>query len=162
LGLSVLATAIVALALDPVRRQLRRAAVRLVGSGRLAPYDLLAGFHPELAATGEVPQRMARLLAEATGAHAAVVVLSVNGTPVPVASWPPGAAPGANRAVLPVYHAGERLGELVLGIAAPLTPVEEKLFAGLADRAGLVLRAVALRTELAERLRDNTRRAREL
>ena len=36
------------------------------------------------------------------------------------------------------------------------------MFAGLADRAGLVLRAVALHTELADRLRDNTRRAREL
>ncbi len=39
---------------------------------------------------------------------------------------------------------------------------EERLFRGLAAQAGLPLRAVALRAELAERLRDSTRRAAEL
>jgi hypothetical protein len=73
-----------------LRRSLRRAAVRLVGYRRAGPYDLLTGFDPEVVATDEVPERMARLLAEATGARSAQVLLSVGGTPVPVATWPPG------------------------------------------------------------------------
>ena len=162
LGLSVLATAIVALAFEPVRARVHRAAARLGGRGPAAPYDLLTGFHPEAAATHEVPQGMARLLAEATGAQAAQVMLSVNGVRVPVATWPPGATPAGRRASLPVRHAGETLGELILSVTSPLSPVEERLFIGLADQAGLVLRAVAQRTELAERLRDTTRRAQEL
>jgi signal transduction histidine kinase len=162
LGLSVLATAIVALGFEPVRARLHRGAARLGGRQPAEPYDLLMGFHPETAATGEVPQRMARLLAEATGAQAAQVVLSVNGVRAPVATWPPGATPSGQRTSLPVRHAGETLGELILGVTSPLSPVEERLFSGLADQAGLVLRAAALRAELAERLRDTTRRAREL
>jgi signal transduction histidine kinase len=162
LGLSVLATAIVALGLEPARERLHRAAARLGGRDPAAPYDLLTGFHPETAATAEVPQRMARLLAEATGAQAAQVALYVHGVTLPVATWPPGATPAGQRTSLPVRHAGETLGELILNVSSPLSPVEARLFSGLADQAGLVLRAVALRTELAERLRDKTRRAQEL
>jgi signal transduction histidine kinase len=166
LGLSVLATAMVALGFEPVRVRLRGVATRLLGEGRAAPYDLLAGFHPEVVDPGDVPERMARLLAEATGARAVQVLLSVQGRAVPVATWPPGATPGATpggeRVSQPVRHAGETLGELILSLGSPLSPVEEKLLAGLADRAGLVLRAVALRAELTERLRSSTRRAQEL
>jgi hypothetical protein len=118
-GLSVLATAMVALGFEPVRRSLHRAAVRLVGHRRAGPYDLLTGFDPEVVATDEVPERMARLLAEATGARSAQVLLAVGGAPVPVATWPPGAAPGGNPTALPVRHAGETLGELV-GLAVQL------------------------------------------
>ena len=162
LGLSVLATAIVALGFEPVRVRLRGVATRLLGKGRAAPYDLLAGFHPEVVDPGDVPERMARLLAEATGARAVQVLLSVQGRAVPVATWPPGATPRGERVRQPVRHAGETLGELVLSLGSPLSPVEERLLAGLADRAGLVLRAVALRAELTERLRSSTRRAQEL
>jgi signal transduction histidine kinase len=162
LGLSVLATAVVALGFEPVRLRLRLAASRLPGKGRAAPYDLLAGFHPEVVDAHEVAQRMARLLAEAAGARTAQVLVSVHGAPVPVAVWPPGMTPSGERTSLPIRHAGETLGELVLSVGSPLSPVEERLFAGLADRAGLVLRAVALRAELTERLRDSTARTQEL
>lgn len=83
IGLSVLATAIVALGFEPVRRSLHRAAVRLASHRRAGPYELLTGFDPEVVATDEVPERMARLLAEATGARSAQVLLSVGGAPVP-------------------------------------------------------------------------------
>ncbi len=155
--LSVLATAIVALGLEPVRHRLRRAATKLTGRTRVAPYDLLIGF-----STDAVPARMAQLLVEATGARAAEVLLYVNGALTPVAAWPPGATPTGNRRTLVVRHGGETLGELAISIGTPLSPVEEKLFAGLAAQAGLALRAVARRAELAERLRDSTRRAQEL
>ena len=44
----------------------------------------------------------------------------------------------------------------------PLTSVEQRLFAGLADQAGLVLRSARLRAELEHRLAELTVRAEEL
>jgi signal transduction histidine kinase len=161
-ALSVVATALVALGFEPVRRRLHPIAIRLAGGGRRAPYELLTGLHPDVVAVDEAPVHMARLLAEATGARSAQVLLTVNGTPTPAAAWPPGGMPGGDRLALPVRHNGATLGELVINVEQPLTPVEERLFRGLAGQAGLVLRAVALRAELAERLRDSTRRAEEL
>jgi signal transduction histidine kinase len=180
LGLAVLATAIVALGFEPVRRRLRPVAVRLARGERAAPYEVLTRFLTEVTgayATDEVPARMAKLLAEATGARYAQVWLWLNGRLVPAAAWPPGAAPGApppdpageaadppGRRAHPVRHGAEPLGILVLQEhdRQPLTPVEEKLFAGLAAQAGLVLRSVRLRAELADRLRDTSLRADQL
>ena len=67
---------------------------------------------------------------------------------------PPDDVPGA--AGLPVRHGGELLGVLVVQERdrVPLTPVEERLFAGLADQAGLVLRGARLRAELELRLAE--------
>jgi signal transduction histidine kinase len=44
----------------------------------------------------------------------------------------------------------------------PLTPIEQKLFAELATQAGMVMRNVRLRAELARRLSEISRRAAEL
>jgi signal transduction histidine kinase len=189
LALSVLATAIVALGFQPVRRRLWPIAVRLAQGDRAAPYESLTRFVTEVSgeyATDEVPARMARLLVEATGARYAQVWLSVDDSLVPAATWPPDAAIGdpappdpadataaerradataaEGRRVIAVHHANEPLGILVLQERdrQPLTPVEEQLFSGLAAQAGLVMRAVRLRAELAVRLRESTQRAREL
>jgi signal transduction histidine kinase len=180
LALSVLATAIVALGFEPVRRRLRPIAARVVRGERAAPYEVMARFLEETSggyATDEVPARMARLLAEGTGARYAQVWLRVDGAPTLAATWPPEAAtdggpapptaatdPPAGRRGLAVRHADEELGILVVQERdrQPLTPVEEQLFAGLAAQAGLVLRSVRLRAELALRLTESTRRAREL
>jgi signal transduction histidine kinase len=63
-----------------------------------------------------------------------------------------------------VRQGGELLGVLRIKEreGEPLTPVEERLFAGLAGQAGLVLRGVRLRAELAERVAELTTRADEL
>jgi signal transduction histidine kinase len=178
-ALSVLATAIVALGFEPVRRWLRPLAAGLVHGARPAPYDLLtAGY-----ATDGVPARMARLLAQATGARYAEVWLVVDGSGVPVATWPASAQAEARadagasadtgsledaivpgRRTLPVRRGDELLGHLVVGERSghPLTPVEERLFAGLAAQAGLALHAVAVRAELTRRLAESGRRAAEL
>ena len=70
LGLSVLATAVVALAFDPVQTRLEHFASRTVKGGDPAPYDVLRRLSGT--ATGgypaeELPVRMARVLAEAPG-----------------------------------------------------------------------------------------------
>ena len=71
---------------------------------------------------------------------------------------------GEGRRALAVRHGGQLLGVLRLqerpGLA--LTSVEERLFAGLAAQAGLVLRLVGLRAELEDRHAELVARAEEL
>jgi signal transduction histidine kinase len=65
---------------------------------------------------------------------------------------------------LAVRHGGQMLGVLRLQErpGSALTVVEERLFAGLAAQAGLVLRRVALRAELEDRHRELRARADDL
>ena len=68
------------------------------------------------------------------------------------------------RRARPVNHGGELLGVLVVQerVGVPLTVIEERLFAGLAAQAGLVLRGARLRTELEQRASELSVRADEL
>jgi signal transduction histidine kinase len=178
LGLSVLATAIVAVGFESVRSRLEAAATRWVGTGRGSPYDALSRFSDSVMGDGEgddpadLPLRMAQLLAEGTGARWAQVWLVVDGVPELAASWPPDMEE-AGRTVsaadprlrsLDVVLADEHLGMLRLQEHPdqPLSPVEERLFTGLAAQAGLVLRRVRLRAELAKRAVELSARADEL
>ncbi|MFN2463536.1 MAG: histidine kinase [Candidatus Dormibacteria bacterium] len=176
LALSVLATAVVAVAFQPVREFLQRLANRLVYGKRSTPYEVLSAFSSRVAASyagAEVLERMAQVLGEATGAERADVWLRSGGAVRRVASWPlpaggvdPGDAievtgqlmpeiPDAGRAV-PVRHDGELLGILAFTRRAGevLTPIEEKLVEDLARQAGLVLRNVGLTADLQARLED--------
>ncbi|MFN2464800.1 MAG: histidine kinase [Candidatus Dormibacteria bacterium] len=176
LVLSVLATAVVAVAFQPVREFLQRFANRIVYGKRSTPYEVLSAFSSRVAesyAGEEVLNRMAQVLGEATGAERADVWLRSGGAVRRVASWPPPAGgvepgdaievsgqlmpemPGAGRAV-PVRHDGELLGILAVTRRAgeTLTPIEEKLVEDLAQQAGLVLRNVALTADLQARLED--------
>jgi signal transduction histidine kinase len=172
-GLSVVATAVVALAFDPVLTRLEGVAEGLVGARKTSPYDALRRFSGAVAANGPaegLPQRMARVLAEGTNAEWAQVWVSVAGRHVPAATWPPEAEarlmrtqdwdPGTRQ--LSVRHGNEELGLLVLHERTPLTPVEERLFAGLAAQAGLVLRGAQLRAALEQRLSELSLREAEL
>ena len=182
--LSVLATVIVALGFEPVQRRLEAAVHRRLGHTP-SPYDVLTLFSATVAAeypADQLPERMARVLAEGTSARWAQVWLAVGDRLVPAATWPPSAtgaagaglppepldgavdttAPG--RRALQVRHGGELLGVLRLqeGDRSALTPVEERLFAGLAAQAGLALRSARLQAELAQRLAELADRAVEL
>jgi signal transduction histidine kinase len=180
LGLSVLATAVVALAFDPVQTRVEAMASRTVRGGDPAPYDVLRRLSGT--ATGgypaeELPVRMARVLAEGTGAEWAQVWLVVDDRPTLAATWPPrtvdlttreGSDPfyagDPTRRARPVNHGGELLGVLVVQEreGVPLTVIEERLFLGLAAQAGLVLRGARLRTELELRASQLSVRADEL
>ena len=174
-GLSVLATAIVALGFDPVLTRLQRFAARTVQRGRPSPYDALrrlSGVFADGRPAEDLPLHMARLLREGTGVEWAQVWVAVAGRPVEAATWPPEAEarltrspdwdPGTKR--LPVRHADEELGSLVLREhpGTPLTPIEERLFADLADQAGLVLRGAQLRAALEERVAELSALAEDL
>jgi signal transduction histidine kinase len=175
-GLSVLATALVALAFGPVQSRLEELASKVVHGGRPSPYEVLTRFSK--AATGsfpgeELPARMAKVLADGTGAEWAQVWLRVDGRLKLAATWPPGAVDGGatprgsdtpGLRSLQVRQAGELLGILVVQERelVPLTSVEQRLFAELAGQAGLVLRGARLRAELMEQLAELSAKADEL
>jgi len=182
LPLSVLATAIVALAFEPVQARLERAAAELLRGGAPSPYEVLSRFSENVTGsypTEELPSRMATLLGEGTGAAWAQVWLTVQGELTLAASWPETSEPvtepprlaadardstGELRRAVSVRHAGALLGVLRLQErpGSPLTSVEERLFTGLAAQAGLVLRLAGLRAELAARHAELLVRADEL
>ncbi len=199
--LSVLATAIVALAFEPLRLRLKPLIARMIHQDRRTPYQVLArfpstvtGFYP----SEELPARMAKVLVEGTDTARAEVWLTVHGRLELAAYWPPevGTAPpespaphvdgdslnssdsadgppggsvdpgtaGARRQTLPVRERGELLGALsvVLRDGQQLTPVEERLFAGLAAQSALALRTAGLREELEQRLAELEQRAEDV
>src|SRR4051794_14733145 len=180
--LSVVATAVVALAFDRVSRWTQDAAARLFHRSGATPYDVLSHFSGTVTggyATDELPRRMVRLLAEGTNAEWAQVWLTVQGRLQLAASWPPDAATSevvpqpvagardltaAGRRAVTVRHSGQAYGVFRLQErdGAELSSVEERLFTGLAAQAGLVLRLVGLRAELAARHEELAARATEL
>jgi signal transduction histidine kinase len=172
LALSILATAIVAVAFQPVRERVQHFANHLVYGKRATPYEVLAEFAGKVAetdATEDVLPNMARTVAEGTGAAHAEVWLRAGRQFRSVGSWPltsgqdatlrlgaGGEIPefdGADRAIA-IRHQGDLLGALTVTKPAgePLTPAEEGLLGDLASQAGLVLRNVGLTEELLQRL----------
>src|SRR5207248_1619044 len=96
LGLSIAATAVVAVAFQPVRERIERVANRLVYGQRATPYEVLAQFSHRVAgayANEEVLSRLARVLGEGTAAAAASVWIRSDGQLVPSATWPAEAQP---------------------------------------------------------------------
>ena len=174
LALSILATAVVAVAFQPVRDRVQRFANRLVYGVRATPYEVLAGFVEQVGGTyaaEDVLPRMARALAEGTGAEAAAAWLRVGSELRPEASWPadrlrdfaPLAMAGQDlpeilgvSLALPVRHREETLAALTLTKppGEPLSSTERKLAEDLAGQAGLVVRNVALTEDLMARVRD--------
>ena len=158
--LSAVAAAVVALAFQPARRRAQRLADQVVYGRRATPYEVLSEFSDRLAdsfATDDLLPRMARILAEGTGAARADVWLRIGGELRPASTFPADALPlptvdaGAlPSGVWPVRHQGELLGGLSIAKRAgeSLTPTEEKLVADLSSQAGLVLRNVGLIEEL--------------
>ncbi len=180
LVLSIVATAIVAVAFQPVRERLQKIANRLVYGRRATPYEVLSQFSERVAETyaaDEALPKMARVLGEGTGAKHATVWLRRGAELHASATWPEpvssnGSAPptmqtipivgdelpkieGADRAVA-VQHQGELLGALSVAKrdGESLTPIEDKLVDDLAHQAGLVLKNVGLTAELLQRLEE--------
>jgi signal transduction histidine kinase len=179
--LSVLATTVVALSFVRVQTALERATTSW-GLGAPMPYDVLSKFSDTVTSaysTDELPTRMAMLLAQGTGAKWAQVWLTVSDQLTLAATWPANAVTeptppsllpedlvvtDERLRALPVRHGNQLLGVLRLqerpGLA--LTLVEERLFAGLAAQAGLVLKWVGLHAELDERRADLLVRSEEI
>ena len=171
--LSAAAAAVVALAFQPARRRAQRFADRLVYGKRATPYEVLSEFSERLGnayANEELLPRMARALAEGTGALRADVWVRIGDELRAEAVWPPDAdrpAPldvdGNADAVLssssmrePVRHLGELLGALSITKkpGESITATEEKLVRDLAAQAGLVMHNVALTEQLMGKIEE--------
>ncbi len=151
LGLAIAATALVAILFEPLRRRVQRWANRLVYGPRATPYEVLADLTRRLAGaepTQGVLSRMARLMAESTGAEQAAVWLADGGRLRAGAGFPqmPTSAEVASvedldAVVYPVTHDGKLVGALQVTRSRedPLTPTERGLLANLAGSAGLIL-----------------------
>ena len=156
--LSLVATAVVAIAFQPARDRAKRTANRVIYGKRATPYEVLSGFSERVSETygGEdILPRMARLLAEGTGATDATVWLRVDDEMRPAATWPvptqPRTSIASNADGLPAFpdvdaavavrHGSDLLGALTVTKppSDPILPEEDKLLGDLAAQAGLVL-----------------------
>jgi signal transduction histidine kinase len=181
LGLSVVATALIAIAFQPFRLRVQRLANRLVYGKRFTPYEVLAEFSNKMTGTyaqDELLAQMAQTLAGGTGAASSHVWIKVGNQLRLAASFHRGAghegggheSEGDHHAPIPldkdepvipdsdrvvrVVHKGELLGALAITKrpGEQTSPVEDKLMQDLASQAGVVLRNVRLTEELLQKL----------
>lgn len=157
-GLAITATAVVAVAFQPMRRWLDRVANRLVYGRKATPYEVLSDFSQRVAATSDARFfDAARSLAEGTRAGRVVISLSVDGQVVETASWPVNANDGPSEiARFPIEDEGMTLGSLDLYLPAgqELKADDRRLAEELASGMGLALRNQLLTESLAARVDD--------
>jgi signal transduction histidine kinase len=179
-ALSIFATAIVAIAFQPVRERVQRFANRLVYGQRATPYEVLARFSETVATLGadELLAHTAATLRDATGALGACVWLRSGAELTTAAAAPPETLPDLGPAGLvdgglpelpgdgsaAIVHQEELLGALTITKAKgdPLTPRDRQVLAALASQAGEVVRNASLTAALQARLEQLTAQAEEL
>lgn len=150
--LSLLTTAAVAVAFEPVRRRVQRLADRLVYGRRTTPYEALSQLSSHLEdAPQELLSGMAATVANAVGASEVVVWVGREDHLVPQVCWPASAYEegsaalpdlgGPRRHVRPVVHQGTVRGAITLRKPSgeALTSVEDRLLTDLAAQTGLVI-----------------------
>jgi len=174
--LNAAAALAIAVLFQPLRRRAQLLANRIVYGQRATPYQVLSDFAQDMADQLDVDvalDRLASVLAAATGAVQVEVWVRVGPQLRPQATWPhgstasapvplagsaegtPPAFDAATRAVA-VRHGDELLGAITLQKPRnePVSATEDKLLEHLASQAGLVLRNVRLTAELHARIDD--------
>jgi len=172
--LNAAAALAIAVLFQPLRRRAQLAANRVVYGQRATPYQVLSDFAEDMAGqldAGAALEKMAAVLAAATGADRVQVWVRVGPRLRPQAAWPPGSSPAAavpirDPTALPAFdaatravavrHTGELLGAIT--ICKPrneaVSATEDKLLEHLASQAALVLRNVRLTAELQASIED--------
>jgi signal transduction histidine kinase len=166
---SLLATAIMALAFQPLRRRVIRVADRLAFGAAAVPYEELADFSRRLGDSLD-PSDLLPAVADAAGhavsASRVIVRLNVKAGPDRIATWPPFGADdsAASGVAMPVVDRGERLGSITVEMPAGhrLRPWEQRLLADLADQAGMAFGSVRLTAELSGEVEQLSHRTNEL
>jgi signal transduction histidine kinase len=163
LGVALPATALVAVAFLPVRDRLERSVNRLLHGQRDEPYAAISTLGRRLGeamAPAQVLPVMVETIAEALRLpYVAVELSGTLGEPAAAHGTP--AAGMALR--LPLVHAGERVGTLLIGARAhgeSLDPADRRLLEDFARRASAATSAVALSVEV-QRSRERLVTARE-
>jgi signal transduction histidine kinase len=171
--LNAAAALAIAVLFQPLRRRAQLAANRIVYGQRATPYQVLADFAEDMAGQLDADaalERMASVLAGATGAVRVEVWVRVGSQLRARVTWPHGSAPSAavpltggdrlpefaaTRAIA-VRHTDELLGAITIEKPKnePVSAAEDKLLAHLASQAGLVLRNVSLTAQLQATIDD--------
>ena len=169
---SLVATALVAAAFQPLRRHVLRLADRLVYGDQAVPYEALADLSRRLADSAspdELPERVAESAGRAVGAERTRVLLGAPGdaaSVVATACWPdPSQDSGRSPSVeIPVLDRGEQVGSIavVMPPGRTLRPAERQLLDDFAAQAGIAFRNAMLQTELAARVREVDLRSKDL
>lgn len=174
LVVSIAVTTVVAIAFQPVRRIVQRAANRFVYGRRATPYEVLAGFAKRTARSTdeELVERVPRLIVEGTSAATATLWLQTDHGLRMGSTWPqtedadaPVTAtitgvtqfvdPAADQSI-PISDRGDLLGGLSLVIARgeTITRADEALIADLAAGLGVALRNARRTTQLREQVAE--------
>ena len=165
---TLIAIALIALLLEPVRARLNAFANVAIYGKRANPYEILSDFARSVGqaeSSDVLLPRMAQLVRDGAGASLVEVWVRV-GERLRLAAASPAspaaetladagdlaARAGPTGTVVPVFHEGERLGALVVRKPRgdPLTPTEARLLNDLASQAGLVFGRFRLVEELRE------------
>lgn len=151
LGVSLVATALVAVMFQPARERLQGEVDRLLYGERRDPYRVLSRLGKRLEtvpAIDRVLPELAGTVAEALRLPYVAIMLSTAGHSAIVAAF---GEPGAPTLELPLVYQGERVGDLIVATRAPgerFSARDLKLLEDLARQAGAAARAVRLHTEL--------------
>jgi class 3 adenylate cyclase len=161
--LPIAATALVAIAFQPVRRRAHELANRFVYGKRTTPYEALAAL-AEARSIEDLLPRVARLVTESSAARRSIVWLSTGAELRPMASWPEGdsmppaaplrdgtpdtSAPGDH--LYSLIHQGELLGAITIRMipGEVLPSADNRLLSDLAAHAAIALRGVLEAVEL--------------
>jgi signal transduction histidine kinase len=171
--LTAAAALAIAVLFQPLRHRAELLANRIVYGQRATPYQVLSDFAQDMAGQLDADvalDRMASVLAGATGAVRVEVWVRIGPQLCPTATWPrgspqPAAVPLTDDGDLPalnstraiaVRHSGDLLGAITLDKPRnePVSAVEDKLLEHLASQAALVLRNVRLTAELQATIED--------
>jgi signal transduction histidine kinase len=163
---SLVATALVAVAFQPVRASVQRLADRAVYGARAAPYEALSEFIAKLGNSPSVSELLpcvAEATARSVAARRSQVVLHLPDGQQLMSVWPP-ATDGSDDLELAVTDRGETVGQITLSTAPGhhLRPSDRRLLADFTSQLGLAFRNARLEADLQVRVRQVTRRTEEL
>jgi signal transduction histidine kinase len=155
--LGVLATVVVAVSFQPLRRWLQGVANRIVFGRRATPYEVLSSFSQAVSAVDPgVLTEVARSLVDGTTAHSASIWIDRGDHLQCIAAWPelPESGPDPSAVSEPVVHEGEELGRVVLEIppGQPFSVPDQRLLEQVAGGLGLALRNLQLTEDLRDRV----------
>ncbi|MGH9198360.1 MAG: histidine kinase, partial [Acidimicrobiia bacterium] len=157
LGLSLAATAVVAVAFQPVRERIQRLANRVVYGQRLSPYEAVTNFSHRMAESISFDQILPSIGQAAAGAvggeRAKVKLLLPQGGSEEI-YWPEDQTQNSFDATVEVAHQGTKVGEISVAKkkGEALSPQEHKLLSDLASQAGLAFSNLRLTEELKAKL----------
>jgi signal transduction histidine kinase/drug/metabolite transporter superfamily protein YnfA len=159
----IAATAVIAVAFEPLRLRAQRWADRIAYGDRATPYDVLSDLTQRLADTESAQgllDRTARRLVDGTGAEAAAVWIVESGKFTVAGSWPENHRPGPEDSLddlfgtaVPIESEGELLGALtvVKRRGDMISPTESRLLHDLAGSSASVLKHLGLQADLESR-----------